>query len=129
MVRRSAGPPTRSSRSAATTRCAAIWNPKRWAITGVAIQNELRTPNLAKYLGSQANELRGHVFFDSGYAAINDPLVGQTQGVTLGSVGVGATLKLFNYFNSAVDVGVPLKSSTDTNSGSVFARFRIWGEF
>jgi hemolysin activation/secretion protein len=96
---------------------------------GVAVQNELRTPNLAKYLGPLADELRGDVFFDSGYAAINDPLVGQTQGVTLASAGVGATLKLFKYFNSAVDVGVPLKSSSDTNSGSVFARFRIWGEF
>ncbi|HEY4276097.1 MAG TPA: ShlB/FhaC/HecB family hemolysin secretion/activation protein [Rhizomicrobium sp.] len=96
---------------------------------GVAIQNELRTPNFAHYLGPQVNELRGHVFFDSGYAAIHDTLMGQQQGSTLGSVGVGGSLKLFNHVNGAVDVGTPLKSGPDTSTGSVFARFRIWGEF
>jgi hemolysin activation/secretion protein len=95
---------------------------------GVAVQNELRTPNFAPQLGLGFKELRGRVFFDTGYAAINDPLAGQNSAVTLNSVGAGVTLKLFNYFNSSVDVGVPLKSTTDTNTGSVFARFRIWGE-
>ena len=43
--------------------------------------------------------------------------------------GGGLRVRLFDYLNGAVDVGVPLRSGPDTASGDVFTRFRMWGEF
>src|SRR3546814_10915637 len=88
---------------------------------------------LAILLGSDGTvplgALRFHAFMDNGYAGIHQPLLGQERNWLLSTVGAGARVKLFNYFNGAVDLGTPLVSGPDSKSGSLFARFRIWGEF
>ena len=45
------------------------------------------------------------------------------------STGLGARIRIFKYLGGAIDVGTPLVSTSDSRSGDVFARFRIWGEF
>lgn len=99
---------------------------------GFAYQTELRSPDLAKLLGSDlVNELRFHAFVDTGYVGINQPLPSQiaTRDTWLSSAGLGARLKLFNHLSGAIDAGVPLKSVPESNSGDIFVRFRIQGEF
>lgn len=97
---------------------------------GVAFQTELRSPELAIFApGDFVNELRVLGFVDSGIAGIHRPLIGQDDQWRFVSAGAGVRLKLFRYLNGSVDVGVPVRSGPDSNSGDVFARFRIWGEF
>jgi len=96
---------------------------------GFAIQTELRSPDFGPRLGGPIDELRLHAFLDSGLGGIHDPLLGQDDDFGLSSVGLGGRIKLFRYFNGAVDVGVPLVSGSESESGEIFTRFRIWGEF
>jgi hemolysin activation/secretion protein len=96
---------------------------------GFAYQLELRSPDAATWLGGPLDELRAHGFWDMGWGGIHAPLPGQTQRFRLMTVGAGARVRFFDYFNGALDVGTPLISATGSRSGDVFARFRIWGEF
>ncbi|MGL3823104.1 ShlB/FhaC/HecB family hemolysin secretion/activation protein [Sphingopyxis sp. R3-92] len=99
---------------------------------GFAYQTELRSPDLAKLLGSSlVTELRLHAFVDSGYVGIHQPLPSQaaTRDTWLSSAGLGGRIKFFNYLTGAIDAGVPLKSGSTSESGDIFVRFRIQGEF
>jgi hemolysin activation/secretion protein len=99
---------------------------------GFAYQTELRSPDLAAMLGGGLiNELRFLAFVDAGYVGIHHPLESQiaTRNTWLSSIGLGGRIKLFNHLNGAVDVGTPLKSGPESNSGDIFVRFRIQGEF
>ncbi|MBN9505347.1 MAG: ShlB/FhaC/HecB family hemolysin secretion/activation protein [Altererythrobacter sp.] len=97
---------------------------------GFALQTELRTPDLAARLGGGLlNELRLHAFLDSGWAGLQRALPGQDDSFSLVSTGLGARLKLFDFFTGALDVGVPLISGPDSQSGDIFVRFRLQGEF
>jgi hemolysin activation/secretion protein len=94
---------------------------------GLAVQTELRSPRLFKAWPG-VNEFRVHTFFDAGFVDLHDPLPGQ-NGDMLVSAGVGTRIRLLNHINGAVDVGAPLISGANSVSGTVFARFRLWGEF
>lgn len=99
---------------------------------GFAYQTELRSPDLAKLLGTDlVNELRFHAFVDSGYVGIHQPLPSQaaTHNTWLSSAGLGGRIKLFDHLTGAIDAGVPLKSGSESESGDIFVRFRIQGEF
>lgn len=96
---------------------------------GFAYQTEFRSPDLASMLGKPLDELRLHAFWDMGWGGLHDPLAGQDDRFRLMTVGAGTRVKLFDYLNGAVDVGTPLISGPDSGSGSIFTRFRIWGEF
>lgn len=95
---------------------------------GIAIQTELRSPALLLNIAG-INDLRFHVFWDTGVGGIHDPLPSQDDRFSLVSTGLGARLRLFDHFNGAIDFGVPILTGPDSESGSIFARFRIWGEF
>ena len=96
---------------------------------GFAIQAELRSPDFGSRIGGLLDELRIHAFLDSGVAGIHDPLPGQDDYFRAMSTGLGARIRIFKYLGGAIDVGTPLVSTSDSRSGDVFARFRIWGEF
>nr|WP_255696833.1 ShlB/FhaC/HecB family hemolysin secretion/activation protein [Sandaracinobacteroides sayramensis] len=99
---------------------------------GVALQTEIRTPDLAKILGGNLlNELRFHAFLDGGWSGIHYPLESQIadRNQYLVSTGIGGRVRLFKYFTGAFDLGLPLNSGPETGSGDVFFRFRIQGEF
>jgi hemolysin activation/secretion protein len=95
---------------------------------GVAVQTELRTPDLSGWF-KPLDELRFHIFLDSGAAGIHQPLPGQEDYFRAMSSGFGANLRLFGLLGGAIDVGTPLISTPESRSGDIFARFRIWGEF
>lgn len=96
---------------------------------GIALQTELRSPDFASRLGGPLNELRLHAFLDSGWGRLHRAPVSQDDSFSLVSTGLGARLKLFNFFTGALDAGVPLISGPDSKSGDIFVRFRIQGEF
>ena len=101
---------------------------------GFAIQAEARTPDFAALLGGgedgfMLNELRLHAFVDGGIAGIHDRLPGQDQRFELVSVGLGGKVRILKYLNGGLDVGTPLIDASESRSGDIFARFRIWGEF
>lgn len=102
---------------------------------GAAAQVELRTPDLLKFanwsdwMGPNFNAFRLHLFSDAGWEGSHDPLPGQRGSAWLGSAGAGAVLRLLNHANGSVDVGVPLVSGPNTRARTVFARFRLWGDF
>lgn len=95
---------------------------------GFALQTEVRSPELFGGDGV-LNSLRLHAFLDSGMAGIHRALPSQTRRESLMSTGLGGRIRLLDYLNGAVDLGVPVLTGPDSESGDVFVRFRIWGEF
>jgi len=97
---------------------------------GAAAQLELR----GRELGGKwdVDNLRLHLFFDEGYAAIHDPLPEQRPSQTLASTGIGATMRAFGHFNASLDLADPL-SDTDSDDARRRSKFdllfRTWGEF
>lgn len=96
---------------------------------GFSLQSELRSPDYAAPLDGSLNVLRFHAFVDTAWGRIHSPGAGQDDRFSLLSTGIGARIRLFEHINGAVDLGTPLISGPDSENGSIFARFRIWGEF
>lgn len=96
---------------------------------GVASQTEFRTPNLASVIGKPLGELRFRVFYDVGIVGIHKRLPGQFRYYRAMSTGIGANIRILKILGGAVDVGTPLITTSESRSGDIFARFRIWGEF
>jgi len=57
-------------------------------------------------------------FFDYGRTNIKNPVPGEEGNQTLYSAGFGVAFEVGNNFSAAVYCGIPLKDTTDTNSGS-----------
>jgi hemolysin activation/secretion protein len=96
---------------------------------GIAVQTELRSPPLGGWIGGEPDDLRVHVFLDSGTGAIHQALPGQDVRTSLMSTGVGARVRLFKLFTGAVDVAAPLIDGPNKDRGAITTRFRILGEF
>lgn len=84
------------------------------ADSGVIGSVELRSPSLAKYVGSAVNEWRFHAFVDAARLWILSPLPEQTTTFNLMSVGVGTRIDLLKYASAGLDVGFPLKAGVYT---------------
>ncbi len=95
--------------------------------SGMAGTLELRTPSLLKWMGD-GNELRFFTFIDGGFATINDPLPEQETQFNLWSFGFGGTIKLKEYVNGALVVGIPQITSLPNEANTPLITFRIWGE-
>lgn len=96
---------------------------------------EVRSPSLLQWwTKSEKHELRLLAFVDAGSVFINDPLPEQTTNFNLLSVGFGGVIKLMDWLNGAVYVGIPQISqgSTEADSyrpaGNPMLTFRVWGE-
>jgi hemolysin activation/secretion protein len=96
---------------------------------GAVLQSELRSPSLAGAIGPQVNDLRLHVFGDVGSAAINQPLPEQRSGYTLGSVGGGLRMRMFDHVNGEVQDAVTLANGPSTKAGTNRVLFRLYGSF
>jgi len=109
---------------------------------GIAGTAELRSPNIATPLQALLtdetgaplnirlfNEWRVYGFVDAAAASINKPLPEQQAHFALWSYGVGARLKLTDYFNGAVALAVPMINQTYTKARDPRVLFRVWGEF
>jgi hemolysin activation/secretion protein len=60
---------------------------------------------------------------------INQPLPDQQEKTSLASIGIGSSVKLWEHFNSSVDVALPLKTLGTTEQDEWFVSFRVWSEF
>lgn len=89
---------------------------------------ELHTPSLLAWAKRDAYELRLFAFLDAGSSYINDPLPEQTTQFDLWSYGCGANLKLMDWLNGSVVVGVPQITQGSRMAGEPLVTFRVWGE-
>jgi hemolysin activation/secretion protein len=104
--------------------------------SAIAGSVEVRSPSLLRWwVPGEKNELRLLGFVDAGSVFINDPLPEQTTNFNLLSVGFGALLKVVDWINGAVYVGIPqITQGSDAGgnyrpAGDPLLVFRVWGEF
>jgi hemolysin activation/secretion protein len=90
---------------------------------------ELRSPNLARKVGERVNELIVLGFVDAAYLTLEDPLPGQLDSFTLAGTGVGLRLRAFGHFDGALEVGIPLESTTFTERYDPRVNFRVAYQF
>lgn len=103
--------------------------------SAIAGSIEARSPSLLRWwTKSEQHELRVLGFVDAGSVFINDPLPEQTTNFNLWSIGFGGMLKMFDWLNGAIYVGIPqiTQGSSAAGSyrpaGSPMLTFRVWGE-
>jgi len=97
--------------------------------SGAILQMELRGPSLAERFGPSVNDFRLHAFVDLAHATINDPLPEQTQSYTLGSVGAGLRVRLFDHLSGTLEDAFVLSNGAITKAGSNRVLFRVLGDF
>src|SRR5439155_22276457 len=76
---------------------------------------ELRSPSLIKG-PPEKSEWRVYAFAEGGSVFIDTPLPDQLSRFELASLGIGTRFHLYNHFNGALDLGVPLISQTETDA-------------
>jgi hemolysin activation/secretion protein len=89
---------------------------------------ELRTPSLLQGHAG-INEWRLYGFMDGGTLTLNEPLPGQIGTFNFASYGAGSRIRMFQYLNGSIDVGIPLISEAPVLANSVLVTFRLFGEF
>jgi len=89
---------------------------------------EVQSPSLLQWTKNSGNELRLLLFLDAGSVYINDPLPEQTTQYDLWSYGFGANLRLMEWLNGSVVVGMPQISQGTREAGEPLLVFRVWGE-
>jgi hemolysin activation/secretion protein len=101
---------------------------------GLIASLELRSPSLTSVGGGDwsdglVNEWRVYTFADTAVLHLLDPLPEQESKFELASVGLGSRIRLFDYLNGSVDLGIALREVGKTDDGSPHVHFRVWGEF
>jgi hemolysin activation/secretion protein len=86
------------------------------ADSGVIGSVELRSPSIAKYVGSWANEWRFHTFVDAAHLWLLSPLPEQTSSFNLVSVGLGTRIQVLRYASADLEMAFPLHESTFTKA-------------
>ncbi|RYD38348.1 MAG: ShlB/FhaC/HecB family hemolysin secretion/activation protein [Verrucomicrobiaceae bacterium] len=84
------------------------------------------TPNTSS---ESKDEWRFYLFADAATLTLNDPLPGQTDQVSLFSLGAGTRLSLRDHFHASVDAGLPLRDAGVVNNGDWLVTFRLWTDF
>ncbi len=96
---------------------------------GLAGSLELRAPSLATQLGTFVDELRFFVFADGGVVSLINPLPDTQSSFRVASAGGGISLKILGHFTGEALVGLPLRSTADTNRNDPRFTFLVKGEF
>lgn len=96
--------------------------------SAVAGSLELHSPSLLAWTKRESDELRLFAFLDAGAAYINEPLPQQTDQYDLWSYGVGAYVRVSDFLNGSVVVGIPQISQGTVEAGSPLLVFRLWGD-
>ncbi|HVJ51890.1 MAG TPA: POTRA domain-containing protein [Aliidongia sp.] len=93
---------------------------------------ELRSPSIVDWLDLKdvdVDELRFILFAEGAHLWLNEPLAEQRSQFGLASVGAGASAKLLEHLNGAVDLAVPVLAASSTKAGSRQILFRVWTEY
>jgi hemolysin activation/secretion protein len=96
---------------------------------GIFASGELRTPSLGFWSHGVIPDWRIYVFGDWGTVSVIDALPQQQAAFTLASFGGGAKIKVSDYFNASVDLGVPVIGQNSTTAWNPLLVFRLWSEF
>ena len=90
---------------------------------------EVQSPSLLKWwTKNEDHELRLLAFLDAGSVFINDPLPEQITQYNLWSYGVGANVRLMDWLNGSVVLGIPQITQGSRDAGEPLVVFRVWGE-
>ena len=90
---------------------------------------EFRSPSLLRWWKRKDSEWRVYAFVDAGFLRLNRPLPEQESRIELASYGFGTSLRLLDYLNGSLDVGIPLISQSQTNAYDPKLTFRMWADF
>jgi len=96
--------------------------------SAVAASAELHSPSLLAWTKRKSDDLRLFAFIDAGAAYINDPLPDQTTQFNLWSYGFGGYIRISDFLNGSVVVGIPQIGQGSIQAGDPLVVFRIWGE-
>ncbi len=94
---------------------------------------ELRSPSLLWWMPKgrdeeEINEWRIFAFVDAAYTQLKEPLPEQTADYRLWSYGAGTTIRLLDYLNASVVIGVPMMTIDTNLKNDPFVSFRFWAE-
>lgn len=96
--------------------------------SAVAASAELHSPSLLAWTKRKSDELRLFAFIDAGAAYINDPLPDQTTQYNLWSYGFGGYIRVSDFLNGSIVVGIPQIGQGTIEAGHPLLVFRVWGE-
>ena len=96
---------------------------------GYLLSQELRTPSLAKFLGSYVQEWRFYAFAEGARMRLHDPLPEQEDEYSLASVGLGTRASLSKWLSGSLDWGYPLLDGPNTQKQDSRLHFSVQATF
>ncbi|MBT2372645.1 ShlB/FhaC/HecB family hemolysin secretion/activation protein [Pseudomonas fluorescens] len=96
---------------------------------GFLLSQELRTPSLAKFLGSYVQEWRFYAFAEGSRLRLHDPLPEQEDEYSLASVGLGTRASLSKWLSGSLDWGYPLLNGPNTQKQDSRLHFSVQATF
>ncbi|WP_228022287.1 MULTISPECIES: ShlB/FhaC/HecB family hemolysin secretion/activation protein [unclassified Pseudomonas] len=96
---------------------------------GYLFSQELRTPSLAKFLGSYVQEWRFYAFAEGARLSLHEPLPEQDDEYSLASVGLGTRASLSKWLSGSLDWGYPLKDGPNTQKHDPRVHFSVQATF
>ncbi|WP_439898755.1 ShlB/FhaC/HecB family hemolysin secretion/activation protein [Pseudomonas costantinii] len=102
---------------------------ERTGDNGYLLSQELRTPSLAKYLGSYVNEWRFYAFAEGAQLSLREPLPEQKADFSLASVGLGTRASLSKWVSGSLDWGYPLIDGPNTAKQASRLHFSVQATF
>ncbi len=96
---------------------------------GVFATAEFRTPSLLSWVKKEEFEWRFYTFLDAGFLKVIDAAAEEQSRFEFASYGVGSRIRLFDYFNGSLDIGIPIKTLGFIEAGDALCTFRVWADF
>jgi len=96
---------------------------------GLLLSQELRTPSLARYLGTYLNEWRFYAFAEGARLSLRDELPDQEADYSLASVGLGTRASLSKWLSGSLDWGYPLLDGPNTSKQESRVHFSVQATF
>jgi hemolysin activation/secretion protein len=96
---------------------------------GYLLSQELRTPSLAKYVGSYVKDWRFYAFAEGARLRLHDPMPEQEDEYSLASVGLGTRASLSKWLSGSLDWGYPLLEGPNTQKQDSRLHFSVQATF
>jgi hemolysin activation/secretion protein len=96
---------------------------------GILFSQEMRTPSLAKFLGSYVQEWRFYAFAEGARLRLQKPLAEQEDEYSLASVGLGTRASLSKWLSGSLDWGYPLLDGPNTQKQDSRLHFSVQATF
>lgn len=96
---------------------------------GYLLSQELRTPSLAKFVGSYMSDWRFYAFADGAQLFLQDELPEQEADFSLASVGIGTRAVFNDWLSGSVDWALPLLDGPNTSKHDSRVHFSVQANF